>query len=110
LEGFASAGWEVDEVAAYRNVPAPRGPQHDTVERGAFDVIVFMSPSAIDAFTSSVAWRALSLAADDPPERTVACIGPTTAVRARDRGLRVDVVPEKHSITGLLEALDAVGR
>jgi uroporphyrinogen III methyltransferase / synthase len=109
-EAFVAGRWEVDEVAAYRNLPAPRGPEHDTAENGAFDVIVFMSPSAVDAFVSSVAWTGLGLAPGDERPRTVACIGPTTAARARERGLRADIVPEQHSAAGLLDALDTVRR
>ena len=35
----------------------------------------------------------------------IACIGPSTAATARDRGLRVDVEAAPHTIEGLLEAL-----
>ncbi|MFQ5344056.1 MAG: uroporphyrinogen-III synthase, partial [Anaerolineae bacterium] len=35
----------------------------------------------------------------------VACIGPITAANAREHGIRVDVVAEKHTIDGLIEAI-----
>ena len=102
---FAAKGWRVDEVAAYRNVPAPRGPAHDAVEAGAFDLVTFLSPSAVEGFIRSIRWEGLGLGADEHPERLVACIGPTTARRARDRALRVDVVPPARTVRALTEAL-----
>jgi uroporphyrinogen III methyltransferase/synthase len=36
---------------------------------------------------------------------TIACIGPVTAQTAEEFGLRVDVMPEEHTIAGLVEAL-----
>jgi len=102
---FRTRGWSVDEVPAYRNAPAPRGAMHALVERGEFDVIVFASPSAIEAFVSTVAWEPLGLRPGEGAHRTVACIGPTTAARATARGLRVDVVPAEHTARGLVRAL-----
>ena len=97
-------------VAVYRNVPADRGPVHDAVERGAFDGVTFLSPSAVGGFTGSVRWHGLGLGATERPERIVACIGPTTSARARDRGLRVDVMPNAHTVSDLVEALAAAWR
>jgi len=37
--------------------------------------------------------------------RVVACIGPTTAEAAGKAGLRVDLVPQEHTVNGLVEAL-----
>jgi uroporphyrinogen III methyltransferase/synthase len=102
---FDERGWSADEVPAYRNSPAPRSPMHAVVERGEFDVVVFASPSAIDAFVATVAWEPLGLRPRSRARRTVACIGPTTAARATSRGMRVDVVPAEHTAQGLVRAL-----
>ena len=109
-EAFAANGWRIEQVAAYRNVPAPRGPAHEIVEDGAFDAITFLSPSAIDAFTGSVRWHGLGLARREERSRIVACIGPTTAARAREHGLRVDAMPAEHTVSALVEALDVAWR
>jgi uroporphyrinogen-III synthase len=37
---------------------------------------------------------------------TIACIGPITAVTAREAGLDVDVVATEHTIDGLINALE----
>jgi uroporphyrinogen-III synthase len=37
----------------------------------------------------------------------VACIGPVTADTAHERGLRVDVVADVHTMPGLVDALAA---
>jgi len=107
-DAFAENGWTIDEVAAYRNEPAPRTPAHALVEAGAFDAVAFMSPSAIDGFLHSLRWRGLGLGRGETPRRTVACVGPSTAAAARRRGLRVDVLPAEHTLEGLLDALERV--
>jgi uroporphyrinogen III methyltransferase/synthase len=35
----------------------------------------------------------------------VACIGPVTAATAREHGLTVDIVADRHTIDGLVDAL-----
>jgi uroporphyrinogen-III synthase len=36
---------------------------------------------------------------------TVACIGPLTAAAAKEYGLHVDILPQKHTIAGLVESV-----
>lgn len=91
------AGVVVSEAVMYRTLPAtPTESQLEAIRRKN-DAIVFCSPSAVRQFVS------LGFGADGA---VVACIGPTTAAAARDAGLPVDVVAEKYSATGLVEALE----
>jgi len=63
------------------------------------DVVTFTSSSTVEQ------WMAAFGADLVPP--TVACIGPVTADTARRHGLRVDVVADSHTVTGLVDALVA---
>jgi uroporphyrinogen III methyltransferase/synthase len=98
--GLRAKGWDVDEVDAYRTVPASdaleRGPE--ALERALQAVVTFTSPSTVRAFTELVGGRTPAL---------VACIGPVTAEAARQAGLNVDVVADEHSAAGLVDALVA---
>ena len=88
----------MDDVPAYRTVPATPSPAaFDELRRGV-DIITFTSSSTVRNFL------ALTQGVDcgDP---LIACIGPVTADTARQLGLRVDVVAEEYTVDGLIEAL-----
>lgn len=95
-EGLRAAGWEVDDVEAYRTVPV-------TASGGALgraadaDAIAFTSASTVHN------WVAAAGAVKTPP--VVASIGPVTAAAARAHGLDVAVVAEPHTVAGLTAAL-----
>jgi len=105
-ERLAAAGAEVTVAPCYRTVPRARAGEELRVllSEGALDIATFASSSAVEAFAACV----------EPDEVgrvlqgvTVACIGPVTAETARRHGLPVDVMPDEHTISGLLEALIA---
>ncbi|MGH9017609.1 MAG: uroporphyrinogen-III C-methyltransferase [Acidimicrobiales bacterium] len=100
--GLRAKGWAVDEVEAYRTVPAgpPDGVTAAAVARAlAADVVTFSSPSTVTAFL---------LLSDGKVPRVVACIGPVTADAAAAAGLSVDIVAADHSAAGLVDALAMV--
>jgi len=95
-DSLRALGWDVVEVAAYETRPVEAAPPHsDVVMSGDYDLVAFASPSAVDAFVQRFG----------SPSAAIACIGSTTAGAARDRGLTVDVTPEKHSADALAEAI-----
>jgi len=101
-DGLRDKGAHVDEVPAYRTVPAtPAAAAFDALRAGV-DVIAFTSSSTVRNFVA----RTAGLSYGDP---LVACIGPVTAATARELGLRVDVVAKEYTIEGLLKALDDLG-
>jgi uroporphyrinogen III methyltransferase / synthase len=102
-DGLRAKGWTVDEVDAYRTVPAPPPPAVLADAANAADVIIFASPSTVSAFLAArdSAGRPLSL----PP--SVACIGPTTARSARAAGVPVAIEADEPSAPGLVSALVA---
>jgi uroporphyrinogen III methyltransferase / synthase len=100
------AGWKVDEVAAYRNVPADRSDAGIAeVVAGRFDIATFTSASTVRNLGELAAPDELGLGAAGP--RRVACIGPVTAEAAHATGFRVDVVAEPHTIDGLVTAIES---
>jgi uroporphyrinogen III methyltransferase/synthase len=104
VAGLEQAGWEVDDVTAYRTVRAapPPAQVRDAIKSGKFDAVVFTSSSTV---------RNLVGIAGKPHATTVvACIGPATAKTAQEHGLRVDVLAPEPSTEAVIEALAEYGR
>ncbi|MHB8262208.1 MAG: uroporphyrinogen-III C-methyltransferase [Acidimicrobiales bacterium] len=99
-KGLRQKGWLVDEVEAYKTVPATHDaaltPELiDMVKRA--DAIIFASPSAVSAY--------FEIVKDGRAPSVVACIGDTTASAVRQSGLAVDVVAADQSVEGLVDGL-----
>lgn len=95
-EGLRQAGWEVEDVDAYRNVPAELDDRVRERIAGA-EVVTFASASAVKNFVAAAGVDAV------PP--VVAAIGPITAAAATELGLEVAVEAEEHTLDGLVRAL-----
>src|ERR671921_472699 len=72
----------------------------------SFGLIVFTSVNGVEAFLKRLQHHRLDLRAL-PREAKIAAIGPATAERIEQAGLRVDVVPEEYRAEALIEALGA---
>jgi uroporphyrinogen-III synthase len=98
-EGLRRRGALVDVVAAYRPVEPPdlERAVADALEQG-FDLALFASPSAVEAFARAAGERARGLPA--------VVIGPTTEAAAREAGLDVRGVASPPTEAGLLEAAE----
>jgi uroporphyrinogen-III synthase len=108
VDALSAQGWIVDEVPAYRNVPAgPEAPGMDRVMAGDFDVMTLTSASAARNLAALVSPSSIELHPEGDNSKTVACIGPSTADAARASGLRVDVVAAPHTAGGLVQAIIA---
>ena len=99
VAGLKEAGWEVDDVTAYRTVRAapPPAPVRESIKGGAFDAVCFTSSSTVR--------NLVGIAGKPHPSTVIACIGPATAKTAEEHGLRVDVVSPEPSATVLVDAL-----
>jgi uroporphyrinogen-III synthase len=98
-EGLAARGYAVDVLPVYRTVPAaPAAEDLDRVRRGAVDAITFTSSSTVTNFCDLVG-------APPEPQPLVVSIGPVTSATARERGLRVDIEADPHTLAGLVAAL-----
>ncbi len=99
VDGLRAAGWAVDDVVAYRTVPAGPAPDEVVAEwrEGSIAAALLTSPSTV---------RALASRLGPPPAGVLlACIGPTTADAARAAGLPVAVVAPERTVTALVGAL-----
>ncbi len=103
VEGLTAAGWQVDDVTAYRTVRAapPPAPVRDAIKAGAFDAVVFTSSSTVR--------NLVGIAGKPHPATVVAVIGPATHAAAEELGLRVDVVAAEPSAASVVSALAAHG-
>jgi uroporphyrinogen III methyltransferase / synthase len=72
----------------------------------SFGLIIFTSVNGVEAFLKRLLHHGLDLRAL-PRAAKVAAIGPATAERIEQAGLRVDVVPEEYRAEALIEALGA---
>lgn len=84
----------------YETVPVRLKSSDLQMLKAGIDVITFASPSVVDSFCEQFPDYALML-----DECIVACIGPMTKQRACERDLRVDVIPTKFDIPGLVDAI-----
>lgn len=102
--GLRDAGWDVDEVVAYRTVSGDvdGAALREDMRAGSFDAVLLSSASTVT--------NLVELVGPPPPTTVICCIGPRTRQAALDHGLRVDVVPEAASAEGLVEALVAYGQ
>lgn len=102
-QGLAHLGAEVHEITAYRTVTNARGviQAKNMIMAGEIDVVTFTSSSTV---TSLV--KALGKKQKVMDKVIIACIGPVTAATASRAGLRVDIVAPKHTVTGLVEAME----
>ena len=92
------AGWQVDEIVAYRTERL----EVDAPSRAAAtqaDAVIFASGSTVDGLVDAVGVEGL------PP--VVASIGPATSAVATRRGVSVDVEAPEHTIPGVVAALAA---
>jgi uroporphyrinogen III methyltransferase/synthase len=71
------------------------------------DWCVFTSVNGVDAFMEALALESLDVRVLAGVR--LAAIGPPTAERLRNAGLRTDLIPERYVAEGLLDALDGQG-
>lgn len=92
-------GAEVMDVAVYRTVPDGSGAEEvrRALDAGEVDAVTFASGSAVASFADRVG-TTLGRA-------RAASIGPATSTALRERGIRVDVEADEHTIPGLVRAL-----
>jgi uroporphyrinogen III methyltransferase/synthase len=95
-DALRAMGWDVDDVPAYRTVPAPVA--EGLAERIAVaDAVTFTSSSTVTNLVEAVGVARI------PP--VVATIGPVTSATAAELGLVVAVEADPHTTEALVEAL-----
>lgn len=99
-------GAEVVELPSIRIEPVVASAEIDAaLERlGGYDLVVLTSANGVDCLFERLAEKgrdARALSAD----ATVIAIGPATAARLAERGVRADLVPDRFVAEGILDAL-----
>jgi uroporphyrinogen III methyltransferase/synthase len=98
-EGLTERGYTVDVLPVYRTVRAEPAPEQlERVRAGRIDAVTFTSSSTVTGFSDLVGPL-------PDPQPLVVSIGPITSKTAADRGIRVDVEADPHSVDGLVDAL-----
>ena len=83
--------------------PNDFGPLDEAIrELDTFGWLIFTSVNGVDAFLERLAHHGLDLRSV-PRAAKVAAIGPATARRVREAGLRVEVIPKEYRAEALLE-------
>ncbi|MBM4405551.1 MAG: uroporphyrinogen-III C-methyltransferase [Chloroflexi bacterium] len=102
-EAFAQMGARVREVDLYAT-KIPPGVEADlkAALANGVDAVTLTSSAAVYSLTSLAGSGGLSLG-----KSLLACLGPATAQSAKQQGLQVDVLPERHTTQALVEALSA---
>ena len=102
-EGISQLGAQVHEVAVYRTVPTADAlsKARRLLLSGEIDVITFTSSSTVSNLVAIFKGDHQAI-----NSTKVACIGPKTAETAAKAGLKVDIVASKHTIPGLVEAIE----
>ena len=96
------AGAQVFQPVAYRTLK-PSGSAEkvrDLLVRGKIDIATFSSSSTVQNLFELLDGDSAALEGV-----LIACIGPVTARKARQLGLKVDVVARRHTVSGLVQAL-----
>ena len=105
-DALRHAGADVHDVIAYRTIPV-QSKRHDVytmlIEK-QIDVITFTSASTVRNF---VAMMGTPSVPELLTHTLIATIGPVTADAARSLGMNVAIVPKKHTVSALVEAIAA---
>jgi uroporphyrinogen III methyltransferase/synthase len=101
-EGLTQLGAQVDVVDVYRTVSSgvEGGWLKKLIHQGEVDIITFTSPSIFKNFME-IMGKDFQL----PSGIKIACIGPVTAAVVEKAGLKIDIMPERYTIPGLVEAM-----
>ena len=103
-EAIAEAGGIPHEIAVYKTLPVQPDPEGLAALKSGVDWITFTSPSTVHNFVEILRQQKMEpLQLAGKPK--IACIGPITERTARDEGFEVNVVAEKYTTDGLINAL-----
>jgi uroporphyrinogen III methyltransferase/synthase len=97
-------GAVVDVVEAYRTIK-PEGDKEEIrgmLQRGDIHMVTFTSSSTVNNFLDMFQGEPVMEWMD---KVAVACIGPVTAKRAEDKGLKVTLIAKEYTIPSLTQAI-----
>ena len=97
-------GATVDVAEAYQTVKPDYSQQQLSTmfKDSAIDMLTFTSPSTVDNFFALLKGQSIL---KELLKAKVACIGPITAQRAAEKGLKVDIGPDEYTVDALTKAI-----
>ena len=99
--GLADQGAKITCALTYRTViPADSADRAREIFAEGVEVATFSSSSAVSNLCDLLGGL------DGLSDTTIACIGPITAATARELGLKVDIVSERHTIPDMVQAIE----
>jgi uroporphyrinogen III methyltransferase/synthase len=104
-ETLEARGAQVTVVPAYRTVMPSSDSSKEIAQKiknGEVDCITFTSSSTVRNFVKLVE---PFISVDEINKAVLACIGPVTAQTAKELGLSVDIVADRYTIDGLVDAV-----
>ena len=103
VSGLEGLGAEVDEIAAYRTLPATdvAARARELFGSRTIDVVTFTSSSTVSNLVTALGEERASMNG-----AKTACIGPKTADTAAKLGLKVDILAGESTIPGLVSAIE----
>jgi len=103
-DGLRAAGVALTVSPCYRTVTPAEGlgPVPDLLRARQIDWLCFTSASTVRNFFALLEPELREAARNGP---RIACLGAITAETARERGLRVDALPEQQDLAGLARAI-----
>lgn len=103
-EAILNAGGVAHEIAVYKTLPAEPDSNGLAELKTGVDWITFTSPSTVQNFAEILRKQKMDpLHLEGNPK--IACIGPITKHAAQEEGFKVDLVAEKYTTEGLVDAL-----
>jgi uroporphyrinogen III methyltransferase/synthase len=103
VELLSGTGAEVDNIAVYTAAQEKSESSWllEGIDKGTIDWLTFASPSSVDGFFEQIPGEKVNSG-----KVKVASIGPVTSERLKELGIKVDVTAAKHTIDGLLNAIE----
>lgn len=103
-DAIVTAGGIAHEIAVYKTLPAEVDSQGMVALKSGVDWITFTSPSTVENFIEILHKQKMDpFQLEGNPQ--IACIGPITERAAKEEGFQVDLVAEKYTTEGLVNAL-----
>ncbi|MEW6682855.1 MAG: uroporphyrinogen-III C-methyltransferase [Nitrospirota bacterium] len=102
VDALTSRGAKVDVVTVYETRLVDQLPDRvrESLRRQPGAIVTFTSPSTVAGFMDALGDDAALMS-----RAVVACLGPPTAERARQRGLAVAIQPQRQTMDALVQAM-----
>ena len=102
-QGLEDSSADVDAIPVYRTgIPQGVADRLQGILSEGIDIATFTSSSTVTNLVELLSGNTSAL-----KDATIACIGPITAKRATELGIKVDIVASEHTIAGLIGAVES---